>query len=102
MSVTDADDEVRRAVRDIVGLLADGVDLDRIGVFYPVAEPYLAILEQQLDAAGLPANGPSQRSLGASAAGRTRARSRHGAPCGAGNERMADEARRVLTKHAAS
>ena len=71
VSVTDADDEVRRAVRDIVGLLADGVDLDRIGVFYPAAEPYLAILEQQLEAAGLPANGPSQRSLGASAAGRT-------------------------------
>ena len=71
VSVTDADEEVRAAVRHIIGLVTDGVALDRIGIFYPVAEPYLAILEQQLEAAGLPANGPSQRPLGASAAGRT-------------------------------
>ena len=71
VSVTDADEEVRATVRQVVSLVDHGVPLDRIGVFFPVAEPYLTILDQQLRAAGLPANGPSSRRLGATAAGRT-------------------------------
>ena len=71
VSVTDADEEVRATVRRIVALAADGVRLDRIGIFFPVPEPYLTILEQQLTAAGVPANGPSPRRLAATAAGRT-------------------------------
>jgi hypothetical protein len=71
VSVTDADEEVRATVRRVVALVADGVRLDRIGIFFPVAEPYLTILDQHLVAAGLPANGPSPRRLAATAAGRT-------------------------------
>ncbi len=71
VSVTDADEEVRATVRRIVELCGEGVRLDRIGVFYPTAEPYLPVLEQQLAAAELPANGPSRIRLAESVAGRT-------------------------------
>lgn len=71
VSVTDADEEVRSVVRDILHLAESGVALDRIGVFFPAPDPYLAILEQQLAAAEMPANGPSQRTLAHCAAGRT-------------------------------
>ena len=71
VSVTDADEEVRAVVRRIVELAQDGVELARIGVFYPTPDPYLLILGQQFEAAGLPANGPSHDRLAASVAGRT-------------------------------
>jgi len=71
ISVTDADEEVRVTVRCIVELGHDGVPLDRIAVFYPAADPYVATLEQQLAAAGLPANGPSRLRLAETVAGRT-------------------------------
>lgn len=71
VSVTDADEEVRAVVRRIVALAEDGVPLDRIGVFHPTRHPYVGLLHQQLDAAGLPSNGPSRRRLHESVAGRT-------------------------------
>ncbi len=70
VSVTDADEEVRAVVRRVVELAEEGVRLDRIGVFYPVADPYQGVLDQQLAAAGLPANGPSRRRLAHTVAGR--------------------------------
>lgn len=71
VSVTDADEEVRAVVRRIVALVDDGIAPDRIGVFYPLPDPYLAVLEQQLAAATIPFNGPARGTLAASAAGRT-------------------------------
>lgn len=71
VSVTDADEEVRAVVRRVAALVEDGVRLDRIGIFHPVPDPYVGILEQQLAAAGLPANGPSRRRLADTVAGRT-------------------------------
>lgn len=71
VSVTDADEEVRAVLREVVAQCEQGVALDRMGIFYPTAEPYLAILEQQLSAASLPANGPSRLRLAETAAGRT-------------------------------
>ncbi len=71
VSVTDADEEVREVVRRIVALGEDGVDFDRIGIFHPTPDPYVRILEQQLSAAGIPANGPSPRRLADSVSGRT-------------------------------
>lgn len=71
VSVTDADEEVRAVVRSIAALAEGGTPLDRIGVFHPVPDPYLGILEQQLAAAGIPANGPARRRLIDSVAGRT-------------------------------
>ena len=70
VNVTDADEEVRAVVRAIVALAADGVPLDRIGVFYPQPRPYVRIIEQHVLAAGLPANGPSIDRLADSVAGR--------------------------------
>ncbi|MCP5025916.1 MAG: hypothetical protein GY929_06485 [Actinomycetia bacterium] len=71
VSVTDADEEVRAVVRRVVEWAERGVRLDRIGVFYPAADPYQGVLDQQLAAAGLPANGPSRRRLAHSVPGRT-------------------------------
>lgn len=71
VSVTDADEEVRAVVRRVAGLAESGVPLDRIGVFHPVADPYVHTLEQQFAAAGIPANGPSRERLADTVAGRT-------------------------------
>jgi ATP-dependent helicase/nuclease subunit B len=71
VSVTDADEEVRAVVRSVAALAEDGVPLDRMAVFYPSADPYLRTLQQQLAAAGIPANGPSPERLAGSVAGRT-------------------------------
>jgi hypothetical protein len=71
VSVTDADEEVRAVVRRVVALAEEGVPLERIGVFHPAPDPYVRILEQQLAAANLPANGPSRRRLIDTVAGRT-------------------------------
>lgn len=71
ISVTDADEEVRAVVRGVASLAEAGVELDRIGIFHPVPDPYLRTLRQQLEAAGIPANGPSHERLVDSVAGRT-------------------------------
>ncbi|MFN0091514.1 MAG: PD-(D/E)XK nuclease family protein [Acidimicrobiales bacterium] len=70
LTATDADEEVRAVVRRVLALAADGVPFERIGVFHPVADPYVGLLEQQLAAAGIPANGPARRPLRDRAAGR--------------------------------
>jgi hypothetical protein len=71
ISVTDADEEVRAVVREIVTLAEAGMPLDRIGVFHPTPTPYVGILRQQLAAAGIPSNGPSTLTVRDTAAGRT-------------------------------
>jgi ATP-dependent helicase/nuclease subunit B len=71
VSVTDADDEVRAVVREVVALAESGVPLDRMAVFYPGPQPYVRTLQQQFAAAGIPANGPSPQRLTDSVAGRT-------------------------------
>lgn len=70
ISVTDADEEVRAVVREVMQLAESGFSLDRIGIFYPAPDPYVRIIEQQLRAASLPANGPSRVALDESVAGR--------------------------------
>jgi len=70
ISVTDADEEVRAVIREVVQLVANGTPLDRIGIFHPVPDPYVRILEQQFAAARIPANGPSRRRLSDSIPGR--------------------------------
>lgn len=71
VSVTDADEEVRSVVRGVLELLQAGTAADRIAIFYPAPDPYVRILEQQLAAAGITANGPDRRRLADSVAGRT-------------------------------
>jgi len=70
ISVTDADEEVRATIREVIQLVDAGTPLDRIGVFHPVPDPYVRILEQQFAAANIPANGPSRRRLSETIAGR--------------------------------
>ena len=64
-------EEGREVCSRVIGLVANGVRLDRIGVFFPAPDPYLRIIEQQFGAAGIPANGPDPRRLADSVAGRT-------------------------------
>lgn len=70
ISVTDADEEVRAVIREVLQLAHDGVALDRIGIFHPTPDPYVRILEQHFAASGVPANGPSRQRLAESVAGR--------------------------------
>ncbi|MFK7918169.1 MAG: PD-(D/E)XK nuclease family protein [Ilumatobacter sp.] len=70
VSVTDAAEEAREVTARIVELISGGMAPDRIGVFYPAPDPYVRIIEQQFDAAALPANGPNPRRLTESVAGR--------------------------------
>lgn len=71
VSVTDAAEEAREVCTRVLGLIAGGTPPDRIGVFFPTPDPYVRIIEQQFDAAGLTINGPDQRRLADSVAGRT-------------------------------
>jgi ATP-dependent helicase/nuclease subunit B len=67
---SDADDEVRVAVRDVVDAVRDGTPLDRIAVLYATAEPYGRLLHDHLSAAGIAANGPAVVPLAGRMAGR--------------------------------
>jgi ATP-dependent helicase/nuclease subunit B len=70
LTASDADDEVRAAVRAIVGAAREGTPLERIAVLYGTPEPYGRLLHEHLAAAGVPRNGTAVRPLEASAVGR--------------------------------
>ncbi|MEX2658974.1 MAG: PD-(D/E)XK nuclease family protein, partial [Acidimicrobiales bacterium] len=71
VSVSDPDEEVRTVIREVMALAEAGTDLDRIAVFLPIPEPYARTVLEQLDAAGIPHNGPATARLADSVAGRT-------------------------------
>jgi RecB family exonuclease len=68
--VSDADEEVRVAVRAVVGAVRTGTPLDRVAILYPDAEPYARLVHEQLSAAGIAANGPAVVPLAGRVAGR--------------------------------
>jgi len=70
-TASDADDEVRAAVRAVVDAARAGTPLDRIAVLHPAPDPYARLLHEHLEAAGIPRNGASPAPLSARAAGRT-------------------------------
>jgi RecB family exonuclease len=70
-SVSDADDEVRHALRGVVTAARAGVPLDRMAIVYGSPEPYARLLHDHLAGAGIPTNGAAVASLAASLAGRT-------------------------------
>jgi RecB family exonuclease len=70
LTASDADDEVRAAVRAVVDAARAGTRLDRIAVLHAAAEPYARLLREQLGAAGLTVNGTADVPLSARAAGR--------------------------------
>ncbi|MEO6571802.1 MAG: PD-(D/E)XK nuclease family protein, partial [Ilumatobacteraceae bacterium] len=57
LSTTDADDEVRHAVRIVVDHARAGTPFGRMAVVWPTDRPYARLVEHHLDIAGLPWNG---------------------------------------------
>ena len=63
VSAPDAAEEVRSAVRNILGRAREGVPFHRIAVLYGQAESYGQLIASQLKLAGVPAAGPVRRRL---------------------------------------
>lgn len=57
VSTTDADEEVRHAVRELVDAARSGTPFARMAVVWPSDRPYARLVEHHLDAAGIPWNG---------------------------------------------
>ena len=70
IATSDADDEVRHAVRAVIDAVRAGTPLDRIAVLHASPEPYARLAHEHLDAAGIASNGPSVIPLSARIAGR--------------------------------
>lgn len=70
-SASDADEEVRAAVRTVVDAVRAGTPLDRVALLYAAREPYARLVHDQLQAAGIGYNGSSVLTPAMRAAGRT-------------------------------
>ncbi len=70
VSASDADDEVRHAVRAVVEAVRAGTPLDRIAVLHTAPDPYARLVHEHLGAAGISVNGASPVPLAARVAGR--------------------------------
>ncbi|MGI9646352.1 MAG: PD-(D/E)XK nuclease family protein, partial [Ilumatobacteraceae bacterium] len=70
IEAADPDEEVRAVVREVAAGVDQGRRLDRVAVLYPVPDPYLRTLHDQLDAAGLAHNGPAGHPLADAVVGR--------------------------------
>jgi ATP-dependent helicase/nuclease subunit B len=57
VSTTDADEEVRHAVRELVEAARRGIAFARMAIVWPTDRPYARLVEHHLDAAGIPWNG---------------------------------------------
>lgn len=57
VDASDADEEVREAVRVVVAAVHDGVALHRIGIVWPRNEPYARLVGEHLNEAGIAWNG---------------------------------------------
>ena len=57
VDASDADEEVREAVRTVVAAVHQGTPLHRIGIVWPRNEPYARIVGEHLFDAGIPWNG---------------------------------------------
>lgn len=71
VTTSDADEEVRAAVRAVVSEVRRGTPLERIAVLYASREPYARLVDEQLNEAGIAYNGVAVAPLAARAAGRT-------------------------------
>ena len=71
LTASDADDEVRAAVRQVVRAAFDGTPLERVAILYGAPQPYGRLVHEHLAAAGVPRNGAAVRPLAASVVGRT-------------------------------
>ena len=73
VSVSDPDDEVRRAVREVLHLVEAGTPLHRIAIAHPGAA-YPLLVHQHLAAPDIPHNGQGVQTLAQTAAGPSTAR----------------------------
>ncbi|MXW99300.1 MAG: hypothetical protein F4Z89_11880, partial [Acidimicrobiaceae bacterium] len=71
LSVSDADDEVRHAVRAVVDAARAGTPLGRCAIVYGVENPYVRLISDALDAAGIPRCGATSRTVETSLLGRS-------------------------------
>ncbi|HEX5365771.1 MAG TPA: hypothetical protein VFW63_03775, partial [Acidimicrobiales bacterium] len=69
VSTSDADDEVRTAVRLVLEAARAGTPLERIGLLFGTDVPYGRLLHEHLAAAGIPRNGVAVRPLAATVVG---------------------------------
>lgn len=70
-SVSDADDEVRHALREIVAAARSGTPLGRCAIVYGTPDPYARLVTDALDAAGIAWWGASVRTADTSLLGRS-------------------------------
>jgi ATP-dependent helicase/nuclease subunit B len=70
LTASDADDEVRAAVRAVVDAARGGTPLERVAILFGAREPYGRLVHEHLGAAGVPRNGAAVRPLAGSLAGR--------------------------------
>ncbi len=70
LNASDADDEVRCVVRELVGVLTR-TPAHRVAVLYAAESPYARLLHEHLAAAGITANGPGTRPVHERAVART-------------------------------
>ena len=71
VTTSDADEEVRVAVRAATDSVRTGTPLERLAIVYPGAEPYARLVHEQLSAAGIAHNGAAVVPLTARVAGRS-------------------------------
>jgi ATP-dependent helicase/nuclease subunit B len=71
LSASDPDEEVRAVVRTVLRWAEEGVALARMAVLFTARNPYLRLLHEQLDAAGVRHNGTPLRAVGELLYGRT-------------------------------
>lgn len=71
VTTSDADEEVRAALRVVVDAARSGTPLERMAILYPTSEPYARLLDERLAAAEIARNGAGSTPLTARIAGRT-------------------------------
>ncbi|HYA45161.1 MAG TPA: hypothetical protein VED59_06120, partial [Acidimicrobiales bacterium] len=71
ITASDADEEVRAAVRAVIDEARRGTPLERMALLYASAEPYARLIDEQLSAAGIAHNGAAVMPVTARVAGRT-------------------------------
>ncbi|MDQ2727081.1 MAG: PD-(D/E)XK nuclease family protein [Actinomycetota bacterium] len=71
VTASDADEEVRTAVRTVVDAVRAGTPLGRMAILHTTREPYGRLIHDQLAAAGIDANGASVVPLAQRLAGRS-------------------------------
>lgn len=71
VTTSDADEEVRAAVRGVMEAVRGGTPLDRIAILFAGPEPYARLVHEQLAAVELPMNGTAVMPLTARITGRT-------------------------------